>query len=93
MGDESRSDTLTLNIGDLVRWREPMGGPPFFIQGEDTFTMNSSYLGIIYDITYDGTSTILSYMVRWSNGVIFPVFINEIVLVAKGGDNVRQVKG
>ena len=93
MGDESRGDILTLDIGDLVRWREPMGGPPFFIQGEDTFTMNSSYLGIIYDITYDGTSTILSYMVRWSNGVIFPVFINEIVLVAKGGDNVRQVKG
>ena len=62
-----------------------MGGPPFFIQGDDTFTMNSSYLGIVYDITYDGTSAILSYMVRWSNGVIFPVFINEIALVAKGG--------
>ena len=66
-----------------------MGGPPFFINGDDTFTMNSSYLGVIYDITYDGTSAILSYMVRWSNGVIFPVFINEIVLVAKGGGNVR----
>jgi fermentation-respiration switch protein FrsA (DUF1100 family) len=85
MGDASRGDTLTLDIGDLVRWKEPMGGPPFFIQGSETFTMSESYLGIIYDITYDGTSSILSYMVRWSNGVIFPVFINEIVLVAKGG--------
>ena len=60
-----KDEAVNLDIGDLVRWREPMGGPPFFIQGEDTFTMNSSYLGIIYDITYDGTSSILSYMVRW----------------------------
>ena len=90
MGDaKGTAKGLALDIGDLVRWKEPMGGPPFFIQGEDTFTMNSSYLGIIYDITYDGTSSILSYMVRWSNGVIFPVFINEIALVAKGGSNVR----
>jgi|TARA_R100000152_G_C6765945_1_gene190816 hypothetical protein len=89
MSDASDNKSLKLAIGDLVRWREPMGGPPFFIQGEDTFTMNSSYLGIIYDITYDGTSSILSYMVRWSNGVIFPVFINEIALVAKGGEDVR----
>ncbi len=89
MGNISKDNALTLDIGDLVRWREPMGGPPFFIHGDDTFSMNSSHLGIIYDITYDGTSAILSYMVRWSNGVIFPVFINEIVLVAKGGSNVR----
>ncbi len=89
MGGTSDKESIALNIGDLVRWREPMGGPPFFINGDDTFTMNSSYLGVIYDITYDGTSAILSYMVRWSNGVIFPVFINEIVLVAKGGGNVR----
>lgn len=85
MGDVTENETLLLSVGDLVRWREPMGGPPFFIQDDHTFTMNSSYLGIIYDITYDGTSSILSYMVRWSNGVIFPVFINEIALVAKGG--------
>jgi hypothetical protein len=89
MSSANNDHALTLDIGDLVRWREPMGGPPFFIHGDDTFTMNSSYLGIIYDITYDGTSAILSYMVRWSNGVIFPVFINEIVLVAKGDGNVR----
>jgi hypothetical protein len=89
MSTANNDHALTLDIGDLVRWREPMGGPPFFIHGDDTFTMNSSYLGIIYDITYDGTSAILSYMVRWSNGVIFPVFINEIVLVAKGDGNVR----
>jgi len=85
MSRTTGNDSLKLDIGDLVRWREPMGGPPFFIQGDETFTMNSSYLGVIYDITYDGTSAILSYMVRWSNGVIFPVFINEIALVAKGG--------
>ncbi len=84
MGNIGDAASVTLSIGDLVRWREPMGGPPFFIQDDHTFTMNSSYLGVIYDITYDGTSAILSYMVRWSNGVIFPVFINEIALVAKG---------
>ena len=78
-------EDITYNVGDLVRWREPMGGPPFYIQGNDkTFTMNESYVGFVYDITYDGQSKILSYMVRWSNGVTFPVFINEIVLVAKG---------
>ena len=72
-------------VGDLVRWKEPMGGPPFFIQGDETFKMAESYLGIIYDITYDGTSEVLTYMVRWSNGVIFPVFVNEMSMVAKGG--------
>jgi hypothetical protein len=77
---------LDFDVGDLVRWKEQMGGPPFYIDGDVTFSMNSSYIGIIYDITYDGQSKILSYMVRWSNGVIFPVFINEIALVAKGGN-------
>ena len=72
-------------VGDLVRWKEPMGGPPFFIHGDETFKMTESYLGIIYDITYDGTSEVLTYMVRRSNGVIFPVFVNEMCLVAKGG--------
>ncbi len=76
---------LDFDVGDLVRWKEQMGGPPFYIHGDETFSMNSSYIGVIYDITYDGQSKILSYMVRWSNGVIFPVFINEIALVAKGG--------
>jgi hypothetical protein len=56
MGDvKGTAKGIALDIGDLVRWKEPMGGPPFFIHGDDTFTMNSSYLGIIYDITYDGT--------------------------------------
>ena len=76
---------LEFDIGDLVRWKEQMGGAPFYIQGDATLSMNSSYIGIIYDITYDGQSKILNYMIRWSNGVIFPVFINEIDLVAKGG--------
>ena len=90
MGDiKGTAKGIALDIGDLVRWKEPMGGPPFFIHGDDTFTMSESYLGVIYDITYDGTSSILSYMVRWSNGVIFPVFINEIVLVAKGGNDAK----
>lgn len=71
-------------VGDLVRWREPMGGPPFFIHEGDAFTMEESYIGIIYDITYDGASEVLTYMVRWSNGIIFPVFINEIAMLAKG---------
>ena len=61
-----------------------MGGPPFLIQGSEPFQMAESYLGIIYDITYDGQSEILTYMVRWSNGVVFPVFVNEMNLVAKG---------
>ena len=61
-----------------------MGGPPFFIQGDDTFKMSESYLGLIYDITYDGQAEVLTYMVRWSNGVIFPVFVNEMLMVAKG---------
>lgn len=74
-------------IGDLVRWREPVGGPPFFIHGDETFVMAESYLGIIYDITYDGKSEVLTYMVRWSNGVIFPVFVNEMCLVARGVRN------
>ena len=71
-------------VGDLVRWREPMGGPPFFINGNETFKMAESYLGIIYDVTYDGKAEILTYMVRWCNGVVFPVFVNEMLMVAKG---------
>ena len=71
-------------VGDLVRWREPMGRPPFFINGNETFKMAESYLGIIYDVTYDGKAEILTYMVRWCNGVVFPVFVNEMLMVAKG---------
>jgi hypothetical protein len=71
-------------VGDLVRWKEPMGGPPFFIQGNDTFAMDESYLGVIYDVTFDGDNEVLTYMVRWSNGVIFPVFVNEMIMVSKG---------
>ena len=61
-----------------------MGGPPFFINGNETFKMAESYLGIIYDVTYDGKAEILTYMVRWCNGVVFPVFVNEMLMVAKG---------
>jgi len=61
-----------------------MGGPPFLIHGGETYIMEDSYMGIVTDITYDGRAEIVTYMVRWQNGVLFPVFINEICMVAKG---------
>jgi hypothetical protein len=91
MVSKDDDEQLAFNIGDLVKWNSDLdgGGPPWYVDFERG--TNAKY-GIVYDITRDGnvsgtTGRVLSYMVRWDNGFIFPAGENELKIVAKAVQN------
>jgi len=76
------------DIGDLIEWKDDIGGPPWFV-GADAD--KNSHIGIIYDISYaipENPETILSYLILWDNTIIFPAGSNEIKLISKGGGDI-----
>jgi hypothetical protein len=82
-------DDPIFNIGDLVEWNTDLdkGGPPWYVDFDRG--SNAKY-GVVYDISRDGnvsgtTGRVLSYVVWWDNGFIFPAGENELKIVAKAG--------